>query len=295
MVIRNPGKLLIRILLYPTLVLLLLPAVLCYSLMSSKSSDVPSPGRLLPGNPEILEIRSADGVRLSGWFVPGKSGRTGVVLCHGIGASRLQLLDQARFLIERGHPVILFDFRNHGISGDALTTFGWDERLDVVAMADALRQRTKNGRVALWGLSMGAATALLAASEARADGVIAESPFQSLEETLYQHNRLYFFGNLSTPLVPVLLFYMETVGGFDAEDVSPIRSVSQNGKIPMLFVAGRQDLRMPPETVKRISDAHPGGHLFYLAEGPHALIFEASGNEYRTRVSRFLLEVGGRR
>jgi alpha-beta hydrolase superfamily lysophospholipase len=124
---------------------------------------------------EEIEFRSADGVRLSGWYVPGKPGRSPIVLCHDLGKSRSSLLSTAVVLNGAGFPVLLFDFRRHGTSGEARSTFGVAERLDLLAAVDFLVERSGGDAVPIgaWGIGMGAYAIALAASEREELAVIA--------------------------------------------------------------------------------------------------------------------------
>src|SRR5437867_3480292 len=57
-------------------------------------SSVPLPADLGPA--EVVEISSASGSLLHGWFVPGRAGGGAVVLMHGIRANRLSMVRRAK-------------------------------------------------------------------------------------------------------------------------------------------------------------------------------------------------------
>ena len=72
---------------------------------------------------------------------------------------------KTRFLHEAGCSVILFDYRHHGESDDDAITYGAREVLDVDAVLDYARANDMvRGKLIVFGISMGAATATLAAS-----------------------------------------------------------------------------------------------------------------------------------
>ena len=77
--------------------------------------------RRAAGPGEDVDLHTADGLRLAGWFLPA-DGRAPVVVHHHFGGSRHDYLPVARMLRAAGHPVLLFDARSHGDSetGDAL-------------------------------------------------------------------------------------------------------------------------------------------------------------------------------
>ena len=66
---------------------------------------------------EEVTFEAADGVVISGWFLPGGT-RKAVVACgHGLFRSRREVLDRAAFFRQLGYDTLVFDFRRHGKSG----------------------------------------------------------------------------------------------------------------------------------------------------------------------------------
>ena len=116
---------------------------------------------------EVVRLRSRDGLRLSGrWLpsVPPKGRRTkskwvpdpheAIVLLHGwSGSVAPDIVEYAPFL-RRIAGVLALDFRGHGESDDAPTTFGMREVEDVAGALAWLGERGIE-RVALFGTSMG--------------------------------------------------------------------------------------------------------------------------------------------
>ncbi|HEV8122186.1 MAG TPA: alpha/beta hydrolase [Candidatus Polarisedimenticolia bacterium] len=114
---------------------------------------------------EDASFMTSDGVRLAAWFVFGRPGMPPIILCHDLGGSRSQLVNSAIALNKAGFPLLLLDFRRHGDSGAARSTFGMDERLDVQAAIAWLRGRRDVQAATLggWGVGMGAYALTLAA------------------------------------------------------------------------------------------------------------------------------------
>ena len=106
---------------------------------------------------------SVDEIALAGWYVPsatgGGSGAPTVVLAHGWGSNKSAMLDRAAVLHDAYH-LLLFDFRNHGQSGDAATTQGVREAAELRAMIDWLEREKGPAMIAVLGVSMGGVTAL---------------------------------------------------------------------------------------------------------------------------------------
>ena len=123
-----------------------------------------------------VSLTTADGVQLSGWYIPGGSGAA-VALVHGSGSTRSDVLPQAQVLARNGFGVLLFDARGHGRSAGRAMDFGWYGDQDVTAAVDYLASRPEvtGGRIGVVGISMGGEEAIGAmASDPRIRAVVAE-------------------------------------------------------------------------------------------------------------------------
>jgi pimeloyl-ACP methyl ester carboxylesterase len=112
---------------------------------------------------EDVSFRSADGVRLAGWYVPSRNGAA-IVLVHGGGGSRDGLRLHAAMLARHGYGVLLYDERGRGQSGGRSDAFGWDWPGDVDSAVTFL-ERQGIRHVGVLGLSTGAEVALTSAAE----------------------------------------------------------------------------------------------------------------------------------
>ena len=120
-----------------------------------------------------IAFAASDGVRLSGWWVPGTNGAA-VVVVHGGGGDREGAVAHARMLAHAGYAVLLYDARGRGRSGGHANAFGWEWDRDIRGAVDWLAARGVD-RVGLLGLSTGAEAAITeAADDPRVDAVIAD-------------------------------------------------------------------------------------------------------------------------
>jgi alpha-beta hydrolase superfamily lysophospholipase len=126
---------------------------------------------------EVVSFTTDDGVALSGWLIgAARETRSAVVVMHGFTGNRLpELVGFVPWLRER-HHVLQFDFRGHGESGPGQVTMGSNERRDVAAAVEFLQARGM-GPIALFGVSMGAAAAILAAPDLPVVAVIADAAY----------------------------------------------------------------------------------------------------------------------
>lgn len=125
---------------------------------------------------EDVEIPTSDGVRLAAWYVPSRNGAA-VVLLHGAGSTRSDVLDEAAVLADAGFGVLMVDARGHGESEGRAMDFGWYGEQDVAAAVDVLAAQpdVDPARLGVVGLSMGGEQALGASgADPRIHAVVAE-------------------------------------------------------------------------------------------------------------------------
>lgn len=244
---------------------------------------------------EDIELKTADGLTLRGWYLPHEQGQGTVIYCHGLFNQRSELLDQAVFMHRNGFRGLLFDFRRHGQSDGAITTFGYYERQDVeAAVRYVTGQKGETGPVILWGISMGAANALLAGAQLPAvKGVIAESSFYSARETLRQDlGRMFRLPVF--PFANLIEWMTERRLNIDLDALDLGKTVPKLGNRPVLLVGGTADVRMPIANNTRLYDAIPGAmkEQFVVEGAGHADAWRMATDAYKTRVLQFLKTYG---
>ena len=241
-----------------------------------------------------VEFKTADGVLISGWLLPSRDKHTTIIYSHGLFRSRRELLDRAVKLWRKGYGALLYDARNHGSSGQARTTLGYSERLDVEAAATFIRETAApRDRLVVFGVSMGGTAGLLAAAEKQEiEAVISDSSFLSFDDTVTHHVKLFFH----LPRFPIgneIEFFIERRGRFDGDKLNSLEAVKQIGQRPILFIAGRSDRRMPPEIAGKLYEASSSPKRDLLVvDGEetkiHGHAYSAAPELYLERVSTFL-------
>lgn len=223
-----------------------------------------------------VEFVSTDGAKLSGWYLPRENSTVTIIYCHGLFRSRLEMLERAERFSQEGYAGLLMDFRRHGKSGEAMTSMGYLERLDIIGavhyLKDSLQIQTP---IVVYGVSMGAAAALLAAADDPAiAGLIIDSSFLSFDETITHHAKLFF--NLPRfPVASALIMFTKWRAGFKAENFDLQRAVQKIGDRPILFIAGSEDTRMPPAIAQALYEASPSTHknILIIPNATHGKAF----------------------
>jgi alpha-beta hydrolase superfamily lysophospholipase len=202
---------------------------------------------------EDVAFRSGDGVEIRGWWVPATEPRGTVVMAHGLNRSRIEMVRKVPFVHERGWNALLIDLRHHGESGGKATTLGIKESDDVLAAAAFARARG-GAPVVLWGVSLGAASVMLAAArDPEIAGVICDSSYRNLKDTVEHHLRVLRGWRWWLRLVPVwpvadeVLFWMGQRGDFDPAADDVLGAAAHLDGRPALFVANSDDWRMPKQ------------------------------------------------
>jgi cephalosporin-C deacetylase-like acetyl esterase len=166
-----------------------------------------------------------------------------VVYLHGNSSSRLEAHDCVKVCLQRDIGVFCFDFAGSGLSGGDYITLGANESQDLLNVLDYLRKSRRVSSIALWGRSMGATTAILAAgADHNITAVVADSPFGSLRQVIEE----LLTSRLSVPMF-ILNLAIESVlsevrqrTGVDMNRINPIE-VAPMASCPVLFGACVED------------------------------------------------------
>jgi pimeloyl-ACP methyl ester carboxylesterase len=249
---------------------------------------------------EEVAFRTDDGVEIKGWWVPAPQAKGTVVMVHGLNRSRIEMIKKVPFVHGRGWNALLYDQRHHGQSGGDVSTFGWLERKDVHAAKGFARSRA-GGPVVYWGISLGAAAATLAAAEdAEVAGLVCDSTYRSLSDTVRHHLRLarnFRWWLRVVPAWPVadeVLFWIGRRGGFDPKAVDVRAAATRLSGRPCLFVCNSGDRRMPAEIAYELkAAAGPRAQLLVVPGNSHGGAWRDGTAAYESAVSALLEEALG--
>jgi uncharacterized protein len=238
---------------------------------------------------EVL-IKTAEGLTLSGWFIPAGEAAQGTVLfLHGVSECKIVGLPLAKRLHEVGFNVFLHDSRRHGDSDGCFCTYGFYEKLDVSTIINYLESRkdVTLGRIGLMGSSMGAAVAIqVAALDTRIASVVAESGFASLRKVYDEYQKRmtkipwHYLRNL-------VIKRSEHIAHFKASLVSPAEAV-KHVHVPLLIMHGAADNKIPAEASEIVyRNANEPKELWLIPGAKHNDMVEKGGEEYFRRIVAF--------
>lgn len=204
-----------------------------------------------PPGVEQVEFADDRGIALRGWWAPSQN-HAAVVLVHGHGANRAQLLPELQLLAARGYGVLAFDLPAHGDSGGDVVTWGDREQASLKAALSfvAGRPGVDRERLGALGFSMGGSTvALVAATDARLKAIALTGTYTTLGDEL-DHD-----GAKWGPLSRVPLRLSMEAAGVVLDRVRPIDVICQVAPRPVLIIDGDHDPSAPLDMEQRLADA----------------------------------------
>lgn len=200
---------------------------------------------LLMGHPTPYKFDVPGNGSREGWFFPGLLHAPTIILCHGYGSQRSDVLTLVTALQEHQFNVFLFDFTAHG-SVAGKTELGYDETRQLLAAVRGLEQRDDIDpmRFGVWGTDLGAYAALTAAAqEPRIESLVLDSVYD--QPTDFLTVQLGHTGLGGLPLVKTFCMFGFRLLNYKYRMIPPARaSLSKLQSIPKLFIeaADRPDL-----------------------------------------------------
>ena len=244
---------------------------------------------------EEVTVKSYDGLKLYGRYYDRGNPCVIEIAFHGYhGHAIRDFCGGASIQQKGGISSILVDQRSHENSEGSSVTFGLKERYDVITWINYVRNRFgDNVRIILTGVSMGAATVLMACELGLPEnvvGIIADCPFSSAREIIMRvtsHKKLpvkptYFLIKLSAKIF----------AGVDIEKTSAVEAVKHT-KIPVLFIHGDDDRLVPYSMGKQIYEACASDNKQFLTVhgAGHGLSYFVDTYEYTKTVTDFIKSV----
>lgn len=198
-----------------------------------------------------------------------------VIYMHGNSSARVEVLPQLSYLLSLGVAVFSFDFAGSGKSDGEYVSLGYYEREDLSCVVAHLRSTNVVSTIALWGRSMGAATALMFGDRDPSIAcMILDSPFADLTQLAEE---MVEKGRDQGIVVPtfVVSVALRLISGsvkkqanVNIKNISPI-SHADKCFIPALLVAGEHDDFIKKHHAEAIYDRYAGDKNLIIVEGDH--------------------------
>lgn len=196
---------------------------------------------------EEVTITSFDGCRLYGRYYHIRDGAPVEILFHGYRSCAFRDCSGGHALSRKmGFNALVVDQRAHGNSEGTTITFGIKEHKDCLCWIEYINNRFGDQiPIILSGLSMGAATVLMATGLNLPDnvaGVLADSPYSSPSEIIEKVcTDLHYPVVLCRPFIHLAAF---VYGNFLLNSCTAKTSVA-HANVPILLIHGEDDLLVP--------------------------------------------------
>lgn len=258
---------------------------LCISTITAEKLLQPAPKTILHSSEvttEPLIIKN----RIHGWYVPHTAPRGVVLLCHGIRASRLAMVERAKILNRAGYAALLIDLQAHGETPGKQITVGYLEKEDVKESLLYIKERHPDLPVGVIGVSLGGASTILA-SPLPIDALVIESVYSTLD--LAVTNRVTKrLGPLGIIPGKILLAQVALKLKISPNELRPIDHIDKI-TCPVFVISGTDDKHTTKEETEALyKRANSPKELWIVSGAEHEDIMQFTPVEYENRVLRFL-------
>ena len=223
---------------------------------------------------ESVNFETADGLQLSGWFIPCDGARGVILFCHGNAGNISHRLESIEIFHRLGLEVFIFDYRGYGQSEGKPTEHGTYEDAKAAWRYLIEKRQVTPSQVIVFGRSIGGAVAAWLAQTHTPKALILESTFTSLRDvatTLY-------------PYLPVRLFLR-----LEYDTAVYLSRVD----CPVLIVHSRDDKIMPFSHARRLFEVAREPKELLEITGTHNEGFITSGRHYEEGLNAFILQYVG--
>ena len=238
---------------------------------------------------EEVQVSTADGLRLYGWFIPA-NGRATVMLVHGYKDSRSSMLGVAEVLHHHGYQVLVASLRGHDLNDGETVSFGLREMKDLDAFQEYLRARrgVDPGRIGVFGVSMGGTISIgFTAANPGIRALVSDCAFSSVADTVGTSVK-FFTGLPEFPFAPAIVFWTEWELGGKVSDLDAKKWIAQIAPRPLLLMQGGADEVVSPASGARLFEAaREPKELWFDADVGHAEFLKKRPAEFEQRVTQF--------
>ncbi len=240
-----------------------------------------------------VEIKSHDGLTLRGKYYEYEKGAPIELMFHGYrGMSESDLCGGVMRCFKLGRSVLTVDHRASGNSQGRVITFGVNESRDCEKWVEyVVNNIDSDARIILTGISMGAATVMIASASnlcPNVIGVLADCGYTSAKAIIKKVMR-----EMKLPadlLYPLARLGARLFGGFDPDERSPIEAVKR-ARVPIIFIHGDDDAFVPYEmSVENYNACVSRKRLVTVKGAGHGLAYPIDPELYLNEITEFFKE-----
>ncbi len=234
---------------------------------------------------EQMYRTSRFGYELAARFYTSENSSKTVVCLHGHNSCFASQLKYLPIFLSLGYNVFIPDHRRSGLSGGDTVTFGAYEKHDVLDWISELRARRPGDSIALFGESMGAATAIMTAAEIPdAVFLIDYCGYANFEGLLtrYTDNKY-----IRKAVMPSIRLVCERCFGFDVNECDALEAITRVN-CPILIMHSKADKTVNYRNALMLQEAAPQAELHTFEDSIHARSITKYPDEYADTVKEFV-------
>jgi len=199
---------------------------------------------------DTVLLTTANGKKLEAWYMKADSAKGTVILFHGLGSNKGNVLGEALEFNSFGYNTMLVDLRAHGNSEGIVSGLGYKESEEVKLAYDHVSKKGEKN-IVLWGMSLGAVIISKAIwqYDLKPQKVILEMPFDRIQDHIRARARISGF-----PAEPFGFFVTFWAGleqgywGYSHKTSRYVKSIN----CPVLLQWGNSDEYVMKEETERI-------------------------------------------
>lgn len=215
------------------------------------------PGPVLDRSPATIGIRhepvrlaAGEGSTVAAWWVPGAAEAPAVVYFHGSEGNLTHELPAVAFLYALGVNALLVEYLGYDGDGVRPSEAGCYRTADAAWHHVTEQRGFPEGRVILFGHSLGAAVAARTAAGRQCAGLVLQSGFTSVRDLAAR----------AYPYLPVRPFLRTRMDALERV---------RRGRCPLLVIHSRDDEHIPYEQGRRLFDESAGPKKLVTLRGSH--------------------------
>ena len=202
-----------------------------------------------------VSIRSKDGLRLRGTYIPNGDEKKIVICFHGYTSQGMSdYIGLSDYYLRHGFSMLLPDARAHGRSEGTYIGFGCLDRYDALCWIRwMIHKAGEDVQILLHGTSMGGATVLMATGlelPPQVKGIVSDCGFTSAKE-VFTHVLHSMYHLPAFPMIQIASMVNRKKAGYGLGDCNSLREV-RKAAVPALLIHGSGDNFVPCSMCDRI-------------------------------------------
>lgn len=208
-----------------------------------------------------------------------------MISLHGHNSCCVSQLKYLELFTKLGYDVFIPDHRRSGKSGGDTVTFGACEKYDGIDWIDVIKKEYPDARLAIFGESMGSATAMMvSALDSRIEYIVEYCGYANFDGLM---SRYVHSSTLRKMVMPSFRMVVKMGFGFDIKECDALANISKSDK-PILMIHSKVDGVVDFDNFKMLSASRPDAVTHVFEDCMHARSMITHPEEFTETVSTFV-------